>query len=214
MKFNEFVKHVKSIGGIDKDGAYGKQCMDLWNYFCIQVLGLQNGRTGADCAKNILKNNYVMQHFERIDNYPEFVPQKGDIAVGDVGGYGHVCICLGEGDTTYFKSLDQNWKPQTLTEEKHNYLDMGKLVFLRPKNQSNIQEVKQEAPNYKHRVGQLVVYSSCYRGNNDVPPNYIDCISQYGAWQQRFIKAIVGGRNPYQLDNGLFVNDGDIRQVK
>lgn len=138
MKFNEFLNDVKSKGGVDTDGYYGKQCMDLYNYYCNNVLGLQN--VGASCAKEILNNPNIMNNVERIDNYLEFVPQKGDIAVGDVGGYGHVCICLGEGNTTYFKSLDQNWKPQQLTEEKHNYLDMGKLVFLRPKNQTNIQE--------------------------------------------------------------------------
>lgn len=138
MKFNEFLNDVKSKGGVDTDGYYGKQCMDLYNYYCNNVLNLQN--VGASCAKEILNNRNIMDNVERIDNYPEFVPQKGDIAVGNIGGYGHVCICLGEGDKTYFKSLDQNWKPQQLTEEKHNYLDMGKLVFLRPKNQTNIQE--------------------------------------------------------------------------
>lgn len=138
MKFNELLNDVKSKGGVDTDGYYGKQCMDLYNYYCNNVLNLQN--VGASCAKEILNNPNIMNNVERIDNYPEFVPQKGDIAVGDIGGYGHVCICLGEGDKTYFKSLDQNWKPQQLTEEKHNYLDMGKLVFLRPKNQTNIQE--------------------------------------------------------------------------
>lgn len=65
-----------------------------------------------------------------------------------------------------------------------------------------------------HNVGDVVVYSSCYMGNNDVPPNYIDCIKEYGAWQQRPIVEIVGGKNPYKLDNGLYVNNGDIREVK
>lgn len=140
MKFNEFVNKMKAQGGIDKDGAYGKQCMDLYNYYMVNVIGLQDGKTGASCAKNILNNSYVMQNVERINNYPDFIPQKGDIAVGDIGGNGHVCICLGIGDKKYFRSLDQNWKPQQLTEENHNYLDMGKLVFLRPKNQENIKE--------------------------------------------------------------------------
>lgn len=78
----------------------------------------------------------------------------------------------------------------------------------------NKPEPTPEPQTYNHKVGELVVYSSCYRGNNDVPPNYIDCIKQYGAWQQRNIVAIVGGKNPYKLDNGLFLNDGDIRIVK
>ena len=50
MKFNEFINHVKNIGGIDTDGAYGKQCMDLYNYYCKQVLGL-SGNTGSQCVK-------------------------------------------------------------------------------------------------------------------------------------------------------------------
>lgn len=214
MKFNEFVNYIKSVGGVDTDGYYGKQCMDLYNYYCNNVLGLQN--VGASCAKEILNNPNIMNNVERIDNYLEFVPQKGDIVVFTGGQYGHVAICLGEGDINTFKTLDQNWKPQQLTEEIHNYTYMAPLVFLRPKNQENIieEQPKQGEPQYKHSVGQVVVYSSCYRGNNDVPPNYIDCIRQYGAWQQRKIVEIVGGSNPYKLDNGLYLNDGDIREVK
>ncbi len=139
MKFNEFINHVKIICGIDTDGVYGKQCMDLYNYYCKQVLGL-SGNTGAPCAKQILNNSYVMQNVERINNYPEFVPQKGDIAVWTGGTYGHVAICLGVGDVNTFKTIDQNWVAQKLTEETHNYTYMSPIVFLRPKNQENIKE--------------------------------------------------------------------------
>lgn len=139
MKFNEFINHVKSVGGVDTDGYYGKQCMDLYNYYCKHVLEL-NGNTGASRAKLILNNNYVMGNVERINNYPEFVPQKGDIAVWTGGEYGHVAICLGEGDVNKFKSIDQNWVAQKLTEEWHDYLYLAPIVFLRPKNQKNIVE--------------------------------------------------------------------------
>ena len=139
MKFNEFINHVKNIGGVDTDGYYGKQCMDLYNYYCKHVLEL-NGNTGASRAKLILNNNYVMENVERINNYPEFVPHKGDIAVWTGGEYGHVAVCLGEGDVNSFKTLDQNWKAQQLTEEWHDYLYLAPIVFLRPKNQKNIIE--------------------------------------------------------------------------
>lgn len=138
MKFSEFINKVKQMGGVDTDGYYGKQCMDLYNYYCNNVLGLQN--VGASCAKEILNNSNIMNNVERINNYPEFVPQKGDIAVWTGGQYGHVAICLGEGDVNRFKTIDQNWKPQQLTEEWHDYLYLGPIVFLRPKNQSNIIE--------------------------------------------------------------------------
>ena len=138
MKFTEFINYVKSVRGVDTDGYYGKQCMDLYNYYCNNVPEIQN--VGASCAKEILNNPNIMNNVERINNYPEFVPQKGDIAVWTGGQYGHVAICLGEGDVNRFKTIDQNWKPQQLTEEWHDYLYLGPIVFLRPKNQSNIVE--------------------------------------------------------------------------
>ncbi len=211
MKFDDYITWRIQAGPVDKDGAYGYQCMDLYNDYCELVLELY-GDTGAPLAKDILNNPYVRENFERIDNYPEFVPQKGDVAVWTGGNYGHVAICLGPADLNTFVTLDQNWQYQKLTIEYHDYLYLGPLVFLRPKNQKNITD---DTPSdYAHKVGELVVYSSCYRGNNDVPPNYIDCIKEYGAWQQRHIVDIYGGKNPYKLDNGLFVNDGDIREVK
>lgn len=137
MKFNEFVEDVKRKGGVDTDGYYGKQCMDLYNYYCRHVLEL-GGNTGADYAKNILRNNYVMENVQRINNYAAFVPQKGDIAVWTGEIYGHVAICLGQADINTFKTIDQNWKLQKLTEEVHNYTYLAPLVFLRPKNQKNL----------------------------------------------------------------------------
>lgn len=154
MRFDEFINYIKKTGGVDTDGYYGKQCMDLINFYLVNVCGLQKGRTGADCAKNLLNNSYVMQNVVRIDNYLKFVPKKGDIAVGNLGQYGHTCICTGEGNINYFMSYDQNWRAQTLTLEKHNYLDMGKLVFLRPKNQENI-----EFSSNKYDIGSYEVTS-------------------------------------------------------
>lgn len=142
MRFNEWIQYVKSQGGVDTDGYYGKQCMDLYNSFMREVVGL-DGNTGADRAKNILNNNYVMENVERIDNYPEFVPEKGDIAVFTGGEWGHVAICLGIGNVNYFKSLDQNWNlGGELMTVNHNYFTFAPLVFLRPKNQANILDLK------------------------------------------------------------------------
>lgn len=142
MRFNEWIQYVKSQGGVDTDGYYGKQCVDLYNSFMKEVVGL-DGNTGADRAKNILNNNYVMENVERIDNYPEFVPEKGDIAVFTGGEFGHVAICLGIGNVNYFKSLDQNWNlGGELMTVNHNYFTFAPLVFLRPKNQTNILDLK------------------------------------------------------------------------
>ena len=153
MHIDEWIKDVKAKGGVDTDGAYGKQCMDLYNDYCHRVLDIQ-GKTGADRAKNILKNDYVMKNFTRINNTPSFVPQRGDICVWTGGTYGHVAICLGKGDVNYFYSIEQNWEPQKLTEEKHNYTYMKPLVFLRPKDQKNIKPKEEPKPKYKFAVGK------------------------------------------------------------
>lgn len=139
MKFNEFVEKVKAMGGVDTDGCYGKQCMDLYNYYCNNVLGVQN--VGADCAKNILNNANIMNNVEVIENYPEFLAQKGDIVVfRGLGQYGHVAICLGPADLMGYKCIEQNWSnTRQLEEVWHDYL-YGNPVFLRPKNQKNIKD--------------------------------------------------------------------------
>ena len=75
MKFDEYIAWRKQEGEVDLDGCYGFQCMDLYNDYCQRVLEL-TGNTGASIAKEVLKNPYVMENFYRIDNYPDFVPQK------------------------------------------------------------------------------------------------------------------------------------------
>lgn len=290
MKFSEFINYVKSVGGVDTDGYYSKQCMDLYNYYCNNVLGLQN--VGANYAKNILNNPNIMNHVDRINNYPEFVPQKGDIAVWTGSQYGHVAICYGEGDRNVFKTIDQNWDydKRLLSDEWHNYDYLGPIVFLRPHNQENIiEEVKEEVkPNNGHPMthkegdkvrfstcyisstasnkeaipanrmsrdtgvitriekgaknpylldnglcwvndgdiretiveepviyarNNLVVYSHFFKGANDI--NAVDCMKKYGSWQQRYIVDIIkGARNPYKLDNGLYLNNAAIKELK
>ena len=86
---------------------------------------------------------------------------NGDVAVWTGGNYGHVAICIGPADLETFVTLDQNWQYQRLTIEYHNYLYLGPLVFLRPKNQKNI--INDTPSQYAHNIGELVVYSSCYK---------------------------------------------------
>ncbi len=137
-KFDEYIKIRKTNGEVDKDGAYGYQCMDLYNDYSEYMFGAHN--VGADFAKNVVNNPNVYNFYDRIDNYPEFIPQKGDVAVWLGGQSGHIAICFGEGDVKGFKTLDQNWVPQKLTEQWHDYVYMGPLVFLRPKDQSGMND--------------------------------------------------------------------------
>lgn len=123
MTFDEF--RIKWNGkGIDFDGAYGDQCMDLMHQYITEVCGLTDGRIlAAPEAKAVYQgypNTFGSQYFDKIDNTPTGVPQKGDIIFwkepfgkytddqGKVKYAGHVAIFV-SGDANKFTSFDQNF---------------------------------------------------------------------------------------------------------
>ncbi len=201
---------------VDKDGVYGPQCMDIYNVYQEEVF--ERAAVGAPFARDVWNDNmYNKEIFDKIENTKDFIPKLGDVALWDGSSsripYGHLSICTGKGDKNYFESFDQNFGNPFCEFINHNYFE-GFRGVLRPKNEFQSMIYRSENNKYKHSVGQLVVYSSCYNGNNDPIESHIDCIKKYGSWQQRYITKIVDGNNPYLLDNGLYVNDGDIRMVK
>lgn len=140
MTFDEYF--AERVGkGIDFDGNYGVQCFDLANDYAVRVVG---GKQFIGMGAYEIYTNYANQPahelYERIPNTPEFVPKKGDIMVWgtSLGKWGHVAVCTGEGDTTWFNSYDQNWTghndPCTLI--RHNYNCV--LGVLRPKDQTKV----------------------------------------------------------------------------
>ena len=42
MKMNDWLNYVDRVDGVDTDGYYGKQCMDLYNHYVNNVIGVQN----------------------------------------------------------------------------------------------------------------------------------------------------------------------------
>uniref|UniRef100_UPI003870D6C2 GH25 family lysozyme n=1 Tax=Pseudobutyrivibrio sp. TaxID=2014367 RepID=UPI003870D6C2 len=116
-------------------------CFDLANDYSVNLIG---GKAFIGMGAYEIYTNYENQPskdlYERIPNTPEFVPIKGDIMVWGqgLGKWGHVAICNGEGDTTWFESYEQNWTgnndPVALI--KHNYNSV--LGVLRPKDQTRV----------------------------------------------------------------------------
>lgn len=144
--------------GIDVDGN-GVYCFDLANDYSVNLIGGKNfiGDGAYEIYTNFA-NQPGKELYERISNTPEFVPIKGDIMVWGqgLGKWGHVAICNGKGDTTWFESYEQNWTgnndPVALI--KHNYTNV--LGVLRPKDQSKVlgkkTEVKETKVNEKAKV--------------------------------------------------------------
>lgn len=154
MTFDEYFDKYEGKG-IDYDGSYGVQCFDLANDYSVKVVG---GKQFVGMGAYEIYTNYYNQPghdlYERIPNTPDFIPKKGDIIVWSqsLSRWGHVAICTGEGDTTWFSSYDQNWggKNEPVTLIKHNYNAV--LGVLRPKDQ---ERVLGEQPKPKELKGDL-----------------------------------------------------------
>lgn len=136
MTFNKWVK--ENLGkGIDYDGTYGVQCVDLAKHYIKNVLGVtpQSIGNAIEYYNKRKTSEYLTKNFKWIDNTAEFIPKKGDLCVfTSKSGNGHISVATGEGTTSYFYSYDQNFpkaKHEPMTKIKHSYTSF--LGVLRPK---------------------------------------------------------------------------------
>ena len=109
MTYDEFEK--KYLGkAVDFDGEAGVQCVDLADQYLLDCFGI----TGVWCSgAKELYNNFssypaLVQAFDRVPNTDDLIVRKGDIVVWGGGSWGHVAIGNGEGDKSYFVSLEEN----------------------------------------------------------------------------------------------------------
>lgn len=144
--YSEFIKKYNGKAK-DYDGVAGVQCVDLIKYYLKEVFGINPGAWGdAHCYYDNFNNiSALTKNFVRIANTPSFVPQKGDIVVWAPslnGGWGHIAIATGQGDTKCFYSHDQNWtgNHDACKMVKHNYNHV--YGVLRPKDQAKVTGVK------------------------------------------------------------------------
>lgn len=142
MTLNDFINKYRGKG-IDFDGYYGDQCVDLINQYCVEVLDTKNPMRVLPGASAIeIYNNYNGSEFEKIANTPDNVPQPGDIVFWNAnsavtGPAGHTAIFI-SGDQNKFTSLDQNYPTGTLTHEQtHDYTGVVGWLRLKQALQSN-----------------------------------------------------------------------------
>lgn len=137
MTVKEFIQ--KWLGKkADWDKHYGGQCVDLFRFYVHEVLRQPQPRPVLGAWQfwaNFDRDPNLYKYFVKIPNTPDFVPQEGDVAVWNRRkgrGYGHIAICTGRGNTSWFESFDQNWSRISYCElVKHNYRDF--YGVLRPK---------------------------------------------------------------------------------
>ncbi len=99
----------------------------------------------------------------------------------------------------------------------HRTLDMGWQRFLDmvqaeldQLNAANVQTPQPAQRNYAYKIGEHVVFSTCYRASIDPISAHLSAAQM--SKNHGVITRIVDAANPYLLDDGLcWVNDGDIR---
>lgn len=124
---------------IDTDGYYGAQCKDFVNAFTQENFGITFPGNACDLIYDALPSGW-----QRIQNYAEFIPEPGDIAIwGGWNGnpYGHTGIIISANINT-FESVDQNWvnsssNGSAAARVTHNYTRPAFWGVIRPPYQSN-----------------------------------------------------------------------------
>ena len=111
MTLSEFIKKYDGKT-IDFDKAYGGQCQDLFNQYCVDVWGIPNPIQQFPVASAYQNFGYAKNNtnFTAIPNSPTAVPMAGDVIIWGqgVGPHGHVGVFV-EGDVMNFKAFEQNW---------------------------------------------------------------------------------------------------------
>lgn len=111
MTLQEFIKKYDKKT-IDFDGAFGGQCVDLFNKYLVDVLNINNPIQQFPVASAYQIYGYAKNNtsFVCIPNSPTAIPQAGDIIIWGqgVGPHGHVGVFV-EGDVMSFRSFEQNW---------------------------------------------------------------------------------------------------------
>lgn len=132
---SQSLKYIKSkIGkGVDFDGQFGYQCMDLVVDYVYYITDKKVRMWGN--AKDAINNDFkglATVH----KNTPNFLAKSGDIAVTTTGEYGHIQVVT-SANLSQYTVVEQNWLgggasyTEMATQRTHAY--GNDLYFIRPK---------------------------------------------------------------------------------
>jgi hypothetical protein len=157
MSYDQFVAKWTGVGA-DFDGAYGFQCVDLFNFYNRDVVGQGFVGTPTTGGAADLWNDYTtLDGYTKVANSPTGVPPKGAVVIWAAntkatGAAGHVGIASGEGDADYFVSFDQNYPTGSLPHmQRHTY--EGVLGWYVPNDNQGTNTMDEEAAKDVYRLG-------------------------------------------------------------
>jgi hypothetical protein len=151
ITLDEFIKKWTGVG-IDFDGAYGFQCVDLYRQYVKECLGIPQ-TPAVSGAKDIWNN---CPGFEKILNTPDGVPQKGDIMIwgSSYGPYGHVAVVT-EATVNTFKCFSQNDPSGALPTIKWYKTYTPVIGWLRAIMPEDITKIKADLAEQRQQVSNL-----------------------------------------------------------
>lgn len=130
--------------GFNPDGAYGYQCKDVIDAYCLFLFNdWVNTIRPSDAYATFDNSNPAF--FDKIRNTPEGVPQKGDIICWDkgIGAFGHIAIIL-EANVNTFTVVQQNGYTNTMPAHRTTYPNYNYVIgWLRPKYNLSPQYITQ-----------------------------------------------------------------------
>lgn len=156
MNLDQFITKWNGKG-IDWDGSYGFQCVDLYRMYVKEVLGFPQSPS-VPGAKDIW--NTTLTNFTKIPNTPDGVPQKGDVMIwgASYGPYGHVAVVT-EATVNTFKCFSQNDPVGSLPSIRWYKSYAGVTGWLRPKggnlSDPKIEELQAEIIKKNEQISNL-----------------------------------------------------------
>jgi hypothetical protein len=212
MTIKQFVD--KWIGKeLDWDNFYGGQCVDLFRYYCDEVLQIKQpaGVWGAaNFWTNFDTDPVLRDNFTKISNTADFVPLEGDVAVWNFnagGGFGHIAIVIGNDHTkSYFHSFDQNWSRVSYCEiVKHTYTNF--YGVLRPKQipEGELMEIEKEL--FEKLVNKSTKYDEFVSMGYDNPDQVKDEIEELEKKTKNYEAKIK------ELNRDIFLLQEDIAEL-
>jgi hypothetical protein len=112
---------------LDYDGKFGAQCVDLVDFYVVQVLGIPI--VWVVGAIDWYGKDAAFERWTRnVWGNPTSRPSRGSTVVwganarAGTGIYGHIAICTDPGNGLTFTSFDENWPPGSPCHlVKHTY---------------------------------------------------------------------------------------------
>ena len=147
MLLNDFKKTYKN--GVDYDGNYGKQCVDLINAYAEKVLNTKKGcffgfRYAYQIFTNFGNSEYLNSKFTKIKNSPTNFPKKSDIIFWgkDRNGVAGHCAIVEKATKNSITVFEQNYdgKGGVRTHTYNNYDNV--LGWLRRTETFNFSHLK------------------------------------------------------------------------